>query len=114
MLMLPGVGLALDRHGRMGVVGMVAARQPTGMAVPVLVTMTMTMTMTMTGMIRPAGGRLERGHRGRRSGGREVTGRLPFLPNAAVHTRDSPPGFDSRRPPRSSPPTNPVYAIQMY
>ena len=82
MLMLPGVGLALDRHGRMGAVGVVAAaRRP----------------MTMTGMIRPARGRLERGHRGRRSGGREVTGRPPFLPNAAVQPRDCPPGSDCRR-----------------
>ena len=29
--MLAGVGLALDRHGRMGVIGMVATRLPMGM-----------------------------------------------------------------------------------
>ena len=91
MLMLPGVGLALDRHGRMGAVGVVAAaRRPMPMTMP----MTMTMTMTMPGMIRLARGRLGRGHRGRRSGGREVTGRPPFLPNAAVQPRDCPPGSD--------------------
>ena len=58
MLMLPGVGLALDRHGRMGAVGVVAAARWT-----MTMAMTMTMHMIMTGMIRPAGGRLGRGHR---------------------------------------------------
>jgi hypothetical protein len=62
MLMLPGVGLALDRHGRMGAVGVVAAARWT-MAMAMTMTMTMTMHMIMTGMIRPAGGRLGRGHR---------------------------------------------------
>jgi len=51
VLMLAGVGLALDRHGRMGVIGMVATRLPMGMG------------MTVPGLIGPAGGVLGRRHR---------------------------------------------------
>lgn len=97
--MLAGVGLALDCHGRMGVIGMVAARRP--MAMPVL----MTVTMTVSGMIRPAGGVLGWGHRGRCGGGQSVTGLTPFLPNAAGHPRDSPPASACRRSPGPAPST---------
>ena len=53
--MLAGVGLALDRHGRMGVIGMVATRLP--------MVMVMGMTVPMPGLIGPAGGVLGRRHR---------------------------------------------------
>jgi hypothetical protein len=55
--MLAGVGLALDRHGRMGVIGMVATR------LPMVMVMVMVMTVLVAGLIGPAGGVLGRRHR---------------------------------------------------
>ena len=59
--MLAGVGLALDRHGRMGVIGMVATGLP--MVMVVVMVMGMGMTVPVPGLIGPAGGVLGRRHR---------------------------------------------------
>jgi len=94
--MLAGVGLALDRHGRMRVIGVVATRLP----------MTMSMSMSMPRIIWPTGGVLVRRHRIVGAKGREVLGLTPFLPKAAAKPRGAPPAFDCRRAPgvRPSPP----------